>query len=92
MEAGPSEFAAMQGGQDTEVDEEEDPLRERIMDTNTYLILEDYLSIKMEEVTDPILKANMQWEQRILHSANMQFLNMGMSTNISIRQLSHCLC
>ena len=47
------------------------------MDTNTYSILDDQFSIKMKEVTDPILKANMQWEQRILHSANIQFFKYG---------------
>ena len=48
-----------------------------MMDTNTYSILEDQLSIKIEEKQDPILKANMPWEKRILHSANMKFFEYG---------------
>ena len=46
-------------------------------DTNTYSILEDQIPIKIDEEHDPILKTNMQWEKRILHSANMKFFEYG---------------
>ena len=47
------------------------------MNTNAYLVLEDQLTIKMEEVTYPILKANLRWEKRILHSADMKLFEYG---------------
>ena len=89
---GPIEFENIQGGNDQGAKEEEVLLSEQMMDTNAYLVLEEQLTIKMEEVQDPILKANMQWEKRILHSAIMKFFEYGMPTNTIICQPSHCLC
>ena len=44
-QAGPTKFEAIQEGQDPGAEEEEDPLKERMMDTNAYLMLEYQLTI-----------------------------------------------
>ena len=39
--------------------------------------LEEELKDKIIQEMDPIAKANMEWEQRIIHSANMKFFEYG---------------
>ena len=73
---GPLQFDNQGGDEEQERDEDE-PLMERPMDPTSFSILEADLSIKIEEEQDPILKANMQWEKRIIHSANNQFFEYG---------------
>ena len=39
--------------------------------------LEEELKAKIIQEMDPVAKANMEWEQRIIHSANMKFFEYG---------------
>lgn len=70
-------FDTLQGEAEQEKELDEEPLSEKGMDPTMYSVLEDDLKIKIESERDPILKANMQWEARIIHSVNNQLFEYG---------------
>ena len=72
-----TQFEDLPGGNDKGDAEEEEKIQEEIMETGLFSKLEENLTMEMETVQDPILWANMEWEKRIIHSANMEFFQYG---------------
>ena len=69
--------------QEEEIIGEEEPdeggptQEEEHLKVTKFTALEEDLKIKIQQEMDPIAKANMEWELRIIHSGNMHFFQYG---------------
>ena len=57
------------------------PQEEEHLKVAEFIALEEDIKKKILTEVDPIAKANMEWELKILHSANMQFFQYGDAYN-----------
>ena len=79
--------------EDTIRDEEQPAQEEEHMKVAEFTALEEELKAKISQEMDPIAKANMEWEQRIIHSANMKFFEYGDAGNDHLADLyKHKTC
>ena len=62
-------------------EETSQPQEEEHLKVAKFTALEEDIKKKILTEVDPIAKANMEWELRILHSANMQFFQYGDAYN-----------
>ena len=76
-------FQEFPSGENQGDEEEEDPLQGQsdILPTGVYTKLEDDLTLQMEASQDPILRENLEWEKRVIHSANREFFKYGDTYN-----------